>query len=400
MIEGLLFILILLCIGILVVQLRAQRVSPPIPVVAPVEALEIPMPAPVAVAKEAVIHHPAAPGREDQDWLAMMLDAMQRGGSAAAIENSTSTVTLPTDDLKGRIVGREGRNMRAFEQVTGVDLLIDETPGTVVLSSFDPYRREVAKVTLEKLLKDGKIQPSRIEETYAEAAKEVERQSLDNARHAAQLAGVGNLNNEILKAVGRLRYRTSYAQNVLEHSIECARIAGILATELGMDAEKVKRAAFLHDIGKSLGPEWEGPHALAGMRFLQAQGEKEPILNAVGAHHREIPPNCPEAELVIIADSLSASRPGARREAADAILQRQRRLEEIALELDGVDRAVAVQAGRELRVLVNPGTIDDAGALQIAEEITKRIGAERTQSNLPRLIVTVIRELRIEKEVR
>lgn len=325
----------------------------------------------------------------------MLLDALERSATPIAQAASTTVVVLPSEDLKGRIVGREGRNMRAFEQVTGVDLLIDETPGAVTLSSFDPMRREIARITLERLIEDGKIQPSRIEEVHAQAAAKVEQEMGLAGIEAADFAGVKGLPKPITQALGRLKYRTSYAQNVLEHSVETARIAGILAAELGLDPANARRGALLHDIGKALGPEWEGPHAIAGMRFLKSHGEREPVLNAVGAHHREIPPDCPEAQLVIVADGLSASRPGARREALEDLLQRQAKLEEISMSFPGVAKSYAVQSGRELRVLVNPGAIDDAGAVQLASDIARKIQEE---VHFPGQIkVTVIRELRAEQ---
>lgn len=355
--------------------------------------------APTPVALQEVVHrHVIEPPDEDR-IRGILREAVERGAVGYAMETATTTVPLPSDDLKGRIVGREGRNMRAFEQTTGVDLLVDETPGAVTLSSFDPYRREVARITLETLLKEGKIQPSRIEEVFALSSKQVDREALEAAKRAAADAGVSGLKNEILLALARLRFRTSYGQNVLEHSVETARIASIIAKELGLDAKNAGRAALLHDIGKALPPEWKGPHALAGMEFLKAQGEKEPVLNAVGAHHREIEPNCFEAELVIVADSLSASRTGARREALETILQRQARLEEIATSFAGVDRAFAVQAGRELRVFVDPGTLSDSEAEKTADLIVAAIEAERPGGNLPKLKVTLVREFRTDRQI-
>lgn len=329
----------------------------------------------------------------------ILRDAVERGAVAYAMETATTSVPLAGEDLKGRIVGREGRNMRAFEQVTGVDLLIDETPDAVVLSSFDPYRREVARLTLEMLIKEGKIQPSRIEDVFVIASKQVDQNMLEEARSAAKAAGVADLKPEILKALARLRFRTSYAQNVLEHSVETARIASVVAKEIGIDGKAATRAALLHDIGKALPPEWKGPHAIAGMEFLKAQGEREPVLNAVGAHHREIEPNCLEAELVILADGLSASRPGARSEAVESLLQRQARLEEIALAEPGVQRAYAVQAGRELRVFVDPGHLTDAQAEEAADRIALAIEAERPEGNLAKLKITLVREFRTDRQI-
>lgn len=390
---GVLAVLLIVAVAMLfrLMGMLAQREAAPQAVPAP--AVEAP-PEPLEVVHRHVIEPP------DEDRLrAVLRDAVERGAVGYAMEAATTLVPLASDDLKGRIVGREGRNMRAFEQSTGVDLLVDETPGAVTLSSFDPYRREVARVTLETLLKEGKIQPSRIEEVFALSAKQVDREALESAKRAATDAGVSGLKNEILQALARLRFRTSYGQNVLEHSVETARIAAVIAKELGIDAKNTVRAALLHDIGKALPPEWKGPHALAGMEFLKAQGEKEPVLNAVGAHHREIEPTCLEADLVIVADSLSASRTGARREALETILQRQARLEEIATSFPGVERAFAVQAGRELRVFVDPGALSDVEAEKTADQIVAAIEAERPGGNLPKLKVTLVREFRTDRQI-
>lgn len=390
---GVLAVLLIVAVAMLfrlMGMLAQQEVAPP---AVPAPAVEAP-PEPREVVHRHVIEPP------DEDRLrAVLRDAVERGAVGYAMEAATTLVPLASDDLKGRIVGREGRNMRAFEQTTGVDLLVDETPGAVTLSSFDPYRREVARVTLEILLKEGKIQPSRIEEVFAQSAKQVDREALEAAKRAANDAGVSGLKNEILQALARLRFRTSYGQNVLEHSVETARIVAVIAKELGVDAKNAIRAALLHDIGKALPPEWKGPHALAGMEFLKAQGEKEPMLNAVGAHHREIEPACLEADLVIVADSLSASRTGARREALETILQRQARLEEIATSFPGVERAFAVQAGRELRVFVDPGALSDVEAEKTADQIVAAIEAERPGGNLPKLKVTLVREFRTDRQI-
>lgn len=390
---GVLAVLLIVAVAMLfrLMGMLAQREAAPPASRAP--AAEAP-PEPREVVHRHVIEPP------DEDRLrAVLREAVERGAVGYAMEAATTLVPLASDDLKGRIVGREGRNMRAFEQTTGVDLLVDETPGAVTLSSFDPYRREVARVTLETLLKEGKIQPSRIEEVFALSAKQVDREALESAKRAATDAGVTGLKNEILQALARLRFRTSYGQNVLEHSVETARIAAVIAKELGVDAKNAVRAALLHDIGKALPPEWKGPHALAGMEFLKAQGEKEPVLNAVGAHHREIEPNFLEADLVIVADSLSASRTGARREALETILQRQARLEEIATSFLGVERAFAVQAGRELRIFVDPGALSDIEAEKTADQIVAAIEAERPGGNLPKLKVTLVREFRTDRQI-
>lgn len=325
----------------------------------------------------------------------ILLGAMQRTAATVATASSSELIPLPSEDLKGRLIGREGRNIRAFEQVTGVDLIVDDAPNAVLISSFDLQRREVAKRTLLKLLQEGKIQPARIEDLHAQSRQEVEHELVEDARRAAIEAGGGTLPAKVLEAVGRLKYRTSYSQNVLSHSVEVAQIAGFIAAELGLNVETARRAGLLHDIGKSLGPEWDGPHALAGMRFLKSAGEREPVLHAVGAHHFEIEPNTPEAIVLIVADQISAARPGARLENPESFIQRVAALESIASEFAGVEGAFAVQAGRELRVLVKPEQIDDQAAASLAKDIARRIEAELPKGG--QVKVTVIRETRIHE---
>jgi ribonucrease Y len=307
-------------------------------------------------------------------------------------EATLAVVELPSEDMKGRIIGREGRNIRAFEQVTGVDLIIDETPEAVVISCFDPVRRETARLALMNLMVDGRIHPGRIEELFEKAKEEVDRMIRDAGERAAERAHVPGLHPRMVETMGKLRFRTSYAQNVLDHSVEVATLCANFASELGLNVEVAKRAGLLHDIGKALGPEWEGPHALTGMEYLRSLGEKEHVLNAVGAHHNEIEPTSPEAMIVIIADTISAARPGARRENLENYLKRLTALETLANSFPGVERSYAVQAGREIRMIVKPEEIDDLAAARLANEVAKRIESEMEYPG--QIKVTVIRETR------
>lgn len=322
----------------------------------------------------------------------VVLDVIQRSVVDYVTEATLAVVELPSEDMKGRIIGREGRNIRAFEQVTGVDLIIDETPEAAVISSFDPVRRETARLTLMNLMLDGRIHPVRIEELYEKAQAEVSRMILEAGERAAERANVSGLTAKTIETMGRLRFRTSYAQNVLDHSVEVARLAENLAFELGLNAELAKRAGLLHDIGKALGPEFEGPHALTGMEFLRTQGEKDGILLAVGAHHNDIEPTSAEAVLVIVADTISAARPGARRENLENYLKRLTSLEALANDFPGVERSYAVQAGREVRLIVRPEEIDDLGASRLASAVAQRIENEMDYPG--QIKITVIRERR------
>jgi ribonucrease Y len=321
-----------------------------------------------------------------------VLDVIQRSVVDYVTEATLAVVELPSEDMKGRIIGREGRNIRAFEQVTGVDLIIDETPEAVVISCFDPVRRETARLALMNLMVDGRIHPGRIEELFEKAKEEVDRMIKDAGERAAERADVPGLHAKAIETMGRLRFRTSYAQNVLDHSVEVSRLCASLASELGLNVEIAKRAGLLHDIGKALGPEWEGPHALTGMEFLRGLGEKEHVLNAVGAHHNEIEPTSPEAMLVIIADTISAARPGARRENLENYLKRLTALEQLANAFPGVERSYAVQAGREIQMIVRPEEIDDLAAARLASDVAKKIENELEYPGQIR--VTVIRETR------
>jgi ribonuclease Y len=328
----------------------------------------------------------------DRRAKSLLLDTMQRSVADYVTEAALAVIELPSEDMKGRLIGREGRNIRAFEQTTGVDLIIDETPEAVVLSCFDPVRREIARLTLMNLMLDGRIHPGRIEELHEKAQKEVDRMIREAGERACDRANIAGLPAAVVETLGKLRFRTSYAQNVLDHSVEVARLCTMLASELGLHVETAKRAGLLHDIGKALGPEWEGPHALIGMEFLRSMGELEPVLHAVGAHHYEIDPSSPEAQLVILADTLSAARPGARRESLENYLKRLSGLEALANSFPGVERSYAVQAGREIRLIVKPEVVDDLGAVRLANEVARRI--EREMEYPGQIKVTVIRETR------
>lgn len=323
----------------------------------------------------------------------IVLDVIQRNAVEYVTEATLAVVELSSEDMKGRIIGREGRNIRAFEQVTGVDLIIDETPEAVVISCFDPIRRETARLALMNLMVDGRIHPGRIEELHEKAHAEVQRTILEAGERAAERANITGLDPRIIETMGKLRFRTSYAQNVLDHSVEVARLCENLAAELGLNVEVAKRAGFLHDIGKALGPEYEGPHALTGMEYLRGLKEKEAVLHAVGAHHNEITPSTAEAILVIVADSISAARPGARRENLENYIKRLSSLEQLANSFSGVERSFAVQAGREVRLIVKPDEIDDLGAARLANDVAKRIEKELEYPG--QIKVTVIREMRI-----
>jgi ribonucrease Y len=317
---------------------------------------------------------------------------MQRLAAGHATETTVSVVQLSTDDMKGRIIGREGRNIRALENLTGVDFIIDDTPGAVVLSGFDGVRREIAKMTLEKLLQDGRIHPARIEETYYQAKSELENHIVDAGEQAVLEAGVQGLDPELVKVLGRLKFRTSYGQNVLAHSIEVSRLAGMMADELGASPQTARRAALLHDIGKAVTHEVEGPHALVGGDLARRHGEPEAVAHAMEAHHNEVEPQTIEAVIVQAADALSGARPGARGESLEQYVKRLRDLEQIAMRHDGVDRVYAMQAGREIRIMVAPGAIDDDAATLLSYEIAREIEKELEYPG--QIKVTVIRESR------
>jgi ribonuclease Y len=323
---------------------------------------------------------------------AIVVDAVQRVASEQTTETVVSVLHLPSDEMKGRIIGREGRNIRAFESVTGVNVIIDDTPEAVLLSCFDPVRREVARITLEKLVLDGRIHPHRIEEIYETAKVEVDELCLRAARDSLAEIGITDLDDRLIPTLGRLKYRTSYGQNVLGHLIETAHIAGIMASELGIEPSLIKRAAFLHDIGKALTHEVEGSHAIIGADLLRKYGESEAVAHAVEAHHNEVQPRTVEAVLTQAADACSAARPGARRESLEAYVKRLERIEQIATARPGVERVFAMQSGREVRVMVLPEEVDDLAAGVIAREVAKQIEDELTYPGQIR--VTVVRESR------
>jgi ribonuclease Y len=301
-------------------------------------------------------------------------------------------VELPNDEMKGRIIGRDGRNIRALEKLTGVDVIIDETPSAVVLSSFDGVRREMARITLERLIADGRIHPALIEETYEHAREDVEARVLEEGEKAALEARVNGLDPELLRLLGQLRYRTSFGQNVLDHLVECSHLAALMAEELGASVETVRRAALLHDIGKAVTHEVEGPHALVGGRIARRHGEDEAVAHAMEAHHGEVEPRTVEAVIVQAADSISGARPGARGDALEQYVTRLRDLEEIAQRQRGVERVFAMRAGREIRVLVDPGEVDDERAALISHEIAAAV--EKEMEYPGRIKITVIRESR------
>jgi len=322
----------------------------------------------------------------------VIADAIQRYAPEYTGEVTISTVALPNDDMKGRLIGREGRNIRTFEKITGVDLIIDDTPEMVTLSSFNPLRREIARRTIEKLVQDGRIHPARIEEMYEKAKAEVEKEIKEAGQEAVIAVGVGGLHPEIIKLLGRLKFRTSYGQNVLNHSIEVAQIAGLLAAELGLNVDKAKRGGLLHDIGKALDHEVEGSHTIIGAEILKRYGESDEIINMIMAHHGEEEPMTPEAAIVTAADAISAASPGARREDVESYIKRLMKLEEIAKSYKYVENAYAIQAGREIRVIVQPEKTDDATIEKLAHDIATRIENELQYPGV--LKVVVIREKR------
>jgi len=322
----------------------------------------------------------------------LVADALQRVAASHAAETTVSLVELPSDDMKGRIIGREGRNIRALEHLTGVDIIIDDTPGAVVLSSFDGIRREIARLTLQKLIEDGRIHPARIEETYYQSKAELDDMIRQAGEQAVFEANCGELHEELVKILGRLRFRTSYGQNVLKHTLEVVQLAGIMAAELEASVKTAKRAALLHDLGKALTHEVEGSHALISAQYARRYGESQGVVHAIEAHHYEVQPQTVEAVLLIAADAISASRPGARGESLESYIKRLESLEELALQHKGVDKVYALQAGREIRVIVKPEEIDDDGATLLSHEIAREI--EEHLEYPGQIKVTVIRESR------
>jgi ribonucrease Y len=318
--------------------------------------------------------------------------AIQRYSSDYTVESTISVVSLPNEDMKGRIIGREGRNIRTFERIAGVDLIVDDTPEAVIISGFDPIRREIARIALEKLITDGRIQPARIEEVIEGSKKVVENSIKEEGEKAVFDTNVRNLSPKLVNILGKLKYRTSYGQNVLQHSKEVAYFAGIMADELGLNSTFCRRAGLLHDIGKAADMEIEGPHALIGADIARKNGESQKIVNAIAAHHEDEKPETVEAILVQAADAISASRPGARREMLETYIKRLKQLEEIANSFEGVEKCYAIQAGREIRIIVNPEEIDDYLSAKLSRDISKKI--EKNIDYPGQVKVNVIRETR------
>jgi ribonucrease Y len=328
----------------------------------------------------------------------ILATVIQRLASEQTTESTVSVVHLPGEDMKGRVIGREGRNIRAFEHTTGVNLIIDDTPEAVLLSCFDPVRREVGRLALEALVADGRIHPSRIEEAYERACGEVDASCRRAGEDAVVEVGISDLHPDLVLTLGRLRYRTSYGQNVLKHLVESAHIAGMVADELGLDRAVCTRAALLHDVGKALTHEVEGSHAIVGADLARRLGESDDIVHAIEAHHNEVEPATVEAVVTQVADAISGGRPGARRESLEAYVQRLQRLEQIAREKPGVDKVYAMQAGRDIRVMVKPDVVDDISAQVLARDIAKQIEEELTYPGQIR--VTVVRESRATEVAR
>ena len=348
----------------------------------------------VTVESATIIRDSEARTRAEADKTArsILSQAMQRIASDYTVENTVSTIQIPSDDLKGRIIGREGRNIRSFEQITGTNLIIDDTPECVTISCFDPVRREIGRVTMENLISDGRIHPARIEEMFGKAEKLVNQRVQEAGEQATFDAGIHDIDPELVRTLGRLRYRTSYGQNVLNHSLEVAYLCGVMASELGLDPVPAKRAGLLHDIGKAIDREVEGNHAVIGADLARRFGENDVIVHAIEAHHNDIEPNSVLDVLVQAADAVSAARPGARKETLDAYIKRLEKLEEIAMSYEGVERTYAIQAGREVRVMVEPEKVDEARTVVLAHDIASRIENELQYPG--QVKVVVIRESR------
>lgn len=332
--------------------------------------------------------------RDESEAIAreIITTAIQRCAADHAAEATVSVVNLPNDEMKGRIIGREGRNIRTLEQITGVDLIIDDTPEAITVSSFDPVRREIARLTLEKLIQDGRIHPTRIEEMFAKATREVEQTIKQTGDRAVIDAGVNNVDPELKKLLGKLRYRTSYGQNVLNHSLEVSYIAGLMAAELGADVKTAKRAGLLHDIGKALDHEMEGTHIELGVEYAKKYKENDAVIHAIAAHHGDIEAQTIVAVLVQAADAISAARPGARRENIQNYIKRLEKLEEIASSFDGVEKSFAIQAGREVRIMVDPVSVTDEKMVLVARDIAKKIEEELEYPG--QIKVNIVRESR------
>ncbi len=322
----------------------------------------------------------------------IVIQTIQRTATEDAIENSVSTFNIESDDIKGRIIGREGRNIRALEAATGVEIIVDDTPEAIILSCFDPVRREIARLSLHKLVTDGRIHPARIEEVVAKTRKQIEDEIISTGKRTAIDLGIHGLHPELIKVIGRMKYRSSYGQNLLQHSREVANLAATMAAELGLNAKLAKRAGLLHDIGKVPDTESETPHAILGMEWAEKYGEQPEVCNAIGAHHDEVEMKTLLAPIIQVCDAISGARPGARRQVVESYLQRLRELEEMALGFDGVVKAYAIQAGRELRVIVESDKVSDQQAAEISYQISQKIQNEMTYPGQVRVIV--IRETR------
>jgi ribonuclease Y len=337
--------------------------------------------------------------RADAEARRITATTMERLASDITAESTVKAVALPSDDMKGRVIGREGRNIRAFEASTGVDVIIDDTPETVVISCFDPVRREIGRVAMERLVQDGRIHPGRIEQVVSKSKKEIEKEIKSAGRQALYDAKIsGGMHGDLIRLLGALKYRTSYGQNVLNHSIEVANLCGMMAAELGANVKVARRGALLHDVGKAIDHEVEGTHALIGGRFAKKSGESDDVVRAISAHHHEIEMETVEDVLVATADAVSAARPGARRETTETYIERLRSLENIALGHRGVDKAYAIQAGREIRVMVQPSEVDDRIASKLAFDISKQIESDLEYPG--QIKVTVIRESRVTEVAR
>ena len=348
----------------------------------------------VAHESAAIIRDAEAQAKAEADKKSRMILslAIQRVAADHSAENTVSTIHIPSDDLKGRIIGREGRNIRSFEQLTGTNLIIDDTPECVTISCFDPVRREIGRVTMENLIADGRIHPARIEEMFGKAEQYVNQRVREAGEQAAFDTGIHDLHPELVRTLGRLRYRTSYGQNVLNHSLEVAYLSGVMASELGLDPIPAKRAGLLHDLGKAVDHEVEGSHAVIGADLARRFGERPEIVHAIEAHHNDVEPNSVLDVLVQAADAISAARPGARKETLDAYVKRLEKLEEIANSYKGVERTYAIQAGREVRVMVEPEVVDEAQTVVLAHDIAHRIESEMQYPG--QVKVVVIRESR------
>jgi len=322
----------------------------------------------------------------------IIISAIQRSAADHSVESTVTVVNIPSDEMKGRIIGREGRNIRAFENATGCDIIVDDTPEAVVISGFDPYRREVAKISLEKLISDGRIHPARIEDIVSKAEKELEEYIIEEGEQVIMDLGIHNVHPEIVKLLGKLKFRTSYGQNVLQHTKEVAYLSGLMAVQLGLDANLAKRAGLLHDIGKAIDKYTEGTHSSIGVEIAKKYGENEVVQNAIESHHEDVEFKHPISVLVQSADAISGSRPGARRETLEGYIKRLEKLEELAESFEGVSKTFAIQAGREIRVIVEHNKIDDALAMQLSQDIAEKIQSDMEYPG--QIKVTVIREFR------